>query len=100
MEIIVEKDVNVDDAIMILTIHRFLGASHVALYLLGGAQQGGWGKFCLDTYSSIEEGVRTLEPPWLSGKKCGLCPNGTNPPLYFCDGGQEVLFFVAKVGAE
>ena len=100
VEIIVEEDVNVDDAIVVLTIHRLLGATHIALNLLGGTQQDVGGQLRLHTHCCIEEGVLTLEPPWFSGKKSGLCPNRTNPPLYLFDGGQEVLLFVAKVGSK
>ena len=100
VEIIVEKDVNVDDTVVVLAIHRLLGAPHIALYLLGDPQQGMGREFRFDTHCCIEKGVLALEPPRLSGKKSGLCPNRTNPPLYFFDGGQEVLLFVAKVGAE
>ena len=98
--IVVEKNVNVDDTVMILSTHRLLGASHITFYLLGDPQQGTGREFCHDTHCCIKEGILTLKSPRLSGKKSGLCPNRTNPPLYFFDGGQEVLLFVAKVGAE
>jgi hypothetical protein len=57
-------------------------------------------EFCLNPDGGIEESVLTLKPPWLSGKKSGLCPDWTNPPSYFCDGGHKVVFFVAKICAE
>ena len=100
VEIVIEKNVYIDDTIVVLAIHRLLGASHIALYLLGDSQQGMGREFRLDPHCSIEEGILTLESPWFSGKKSGLCPNRTNPPLYFFDGGQKVLLLVAKVGAE
>ena len=77
-----------------------MSASHVALYLLGFIEQGYRGEGGLHTYGTIEECVVALEAPRLSGEKSGLCPDGANPPSYSCDGGQKVLFLVAKVGAE
>ena len=100
VEVIIEEDVNVDDAIVVLTIHRLLGATHIALNLLGGTQQDVGGQLRLHTHCCIEEGVLTLESPRFGGKKSGLCPDWANPSLYFSDGGQEVLLFVAKVGSK
>jgi hypothetical protein len=77
-----------------------LGAPHVTLNLLGDFQQGVRGEFCLNPDGSIEEGVRAFESPRFSSQKGGLCPDRTNPPFYFCDGGHKVVFFVAKICAE
>ena len=100
MEVVVEEDVDVDDAVVVLSVDGLVLSPHVAFYLLGLVQEVEGGEGCFDADGGIEEGVGALKSPWPGGKEGGLCLDRSNPPSYFRNGGQEVVFLVAKVCAE
>lgn len=98
--IAIEKDVDVDKAIVIDTVDALVISSKGALYGLGAMKHLTRRKTCLHTHGSIYETVIRLESPRFRFNKSRLAHNDTNLLFYFLYCLMDILLLVAKVGAE
>ena len=65
LDVIIEKDVDVDDAVMILTIHRLPYPTHLLFYLLGSLQELARSQHRIHQHTGIDEIIRRGEAPRL-----------------------------------
>ena len=99
-EVVVEQDVDVDDAVVIDAACRLLGAPHLAFDGRWGCQQFKGRESRLHTHGGIHKAVGRREAPRLGGIKRRLVHYMTDLHFYFLDGAAYVSAFVAKIGTE
>ena len=99
VEVVVEEDVDIDDAVVVDASFWLVGAPHGTLDALGGCQQGDWGEGGVARHHGIEKEIVGLETPGLWRMKSRLAHNVPNQLFNTIDGAAEVGLPVAEVGA-
>lgn len=98
-KVVVEQDVDVDDAVAVLSVHRLVAAAHIALNLLCGGQHFVWLEGCLATDDGIDKGVFRLETPRLRTIESRLTSDFANLLSYFLDGLPDILLLLPQIRA-
>lgn len=62
-DIVVQQDVDVNDAVVVLAVDGFFGAPHPFFYLLCGVQQVGGGEGGVEKDAGVDEPVGGVETP-------------------------------------
>ena len=100
VKVIVYEDVDVDDAVVVLSIHRFVGAPHGSLNVLRDIEYLKRRKRRGATYGCIDKCIVRLKAPRLSSEESWLAIHLANQLPYSPDSLAYVSLLVAKVGTE
>ena len=96
---VVEQDVDVDDAVVILAVDRLLCASHLALYVLGCLQKLMWRQRGEHLHATVQKLVGRGKAPRLGLYERRLALYASHLFANHADSIMEQALAVAKIGS-
>ena len=99
-QVINHQDINVDDAVVIFTIHRLQGSAHLSLYALSCLQHLAGCHSGENQHAGVDEVVGRRIAPWLGFIKSRLAIYHANLLSYLFYRLANVALTVAQIRAE
>ena len=99
-ETVIDEQVDVDDAVVIVPVHALEGAPHLPLYLLGALEALLRSKGGVHHAGGIEEGIVAAEAPWLGAHEAADTANLPHAPAYEVQCTEQVRLLVSQIGAQ